>query len=563
MAEKPTYEELEQRIERLTETFSKNEGSFREIQKLAKIGNWEWDLEQQILIWSDEVYHIFGFEPAEFEPSAEAFEATIHPDDREDFLNQREAMLNEKQKACIDHRIVLPDGSVRYVQERTQLIFNNQNEICRVVGTVQDITERKRIEETLRKSEEKLRTITDSMADVVWTTDLELRIIYISPSIEKLTGYSVAEYKKRKVEERHTQASLEKMGQVLGEELENEKNPKAQKDRTRFLEVEVNCKNGTKITEMIVSFIRDYAGKPIGILGTERDITERKKAEEALQESETKLKNIVENSTTLFYSHTPDHILTYLSPQVEDILGYTQEEATIEWPKLASDNPINEIGFQNTVKAIETGKRQPPYALELVRKDGEKIWCEIREFPNVSDDKTTAIIGSLTDITERRRMQIELHNLNLNLEQRVQKRTAELEDSNAALRVLLKQRQYDRSELGSRVVSNAKELIKPYLAKLHKTDLTAKQQNLVETLESNIDSIVSPFVDKLESRYHSLTPMEIRVAVLVKDGKTNKEIAGLLGVSLGTILTHRHHVRAKLGLKNTRTNLRTHLLSFN
>ncbi len=156
MDEKPTYEELEQKIKRLTETFSKNEDSLREIQKLAKIGNWEWELEQQSLIWSEEVYHIFGLEPAEFKPSAEAFEATIHPDDREDFLKQREAMLNDKKKACIDHRIVLPDGSVRCVQERTQLIFNNQNEICRVIGTVQDITDRKHAEESLQKTYDEL-----------------------------------------------------------------------------------------------------------------------------------------------------------------------------------------------------------------------------------------------------------------------------------------------------------------------------------------------------------------------------------------------------------------------
>ena len=130
---------------------------------------------------------------------------------------------------------------------------------------------------------------------------------------------------------------------------------------------------------------------------------QRKQAEEALRKSEQKLRNIFENSTNLFYSHTPEHILTYLSPQVENILGYTQEEALIKWTELMSDNPINEIGFNNTVKAIETGKSQPTYELELVKKKGEKIWVEVREAPVVKDGKTASIVGALTDITERKR----------------------------------------------------------------------------------------------------------------------------------------------------------------
>ena len=147
----------------------------------------------------------------------------------------------------------------------------------------------------------------------------------------------------------------------------------------------------------------DTEGNLIRVIGVTQDITERKQAEEVLKESEGKLRNIFENSTNLFYSHTPEHVLTYLSPQVEDILGYTQEEAMIKWTKLTSDNPVNEIGFKYTVKAIETGKRQPPYELELVKKNGEKIWVEVREFPEIKDGQTIAIIGSLTDITERKR----------------------------------------------------------------------------------------------------------------------------------------------------------------
>ncbi len=130
--------------------------------------------------------------------------------------------------------------------------------------------------------------------------------------------------------------------------------------------------------------------------------------EKKLEKSEEKLRNIFENSTSLFYSFTPEHVVTYLSPQVKDILGYTPEEAMIKWTELASDNPINEVGYNYTVKAIETGKPQPAYELELVKKDGTKIWVELREGPVVKNGKTVAIVGTLTDITDRKKAMTEL-----------------------------------------------------------------------------------------------------------------------------------------------------------
>ena len=146
------------------------------------------------------------------------------------------------------------------------------------------------------------------------------------------------------------------------------------------------------------------------ILVVVEDISAWKQSENELRESEEKLKNILENSTNLFYSHTPDHMLTYLSPQVKQILGYTVEEALVKWTEFVSDHPVNEAGFKNTMKAIETGERQPPYELELVRKDGEKIWAEVREFPHVVNGKTVAVSGSLTEITERKKALEDLKN---------------------------------------------------------------------------------------------------------------------------------------------------------
>ncbi len=143
-------------------------------------------------------------------------------------------------------------------------------------------------------------------------------------------------------------------------------------------------------------------GKLLKIRGTFQDITESKKAENELKESEKRLKSIIENTTNLFYAHSINYELTFLSPQIYEYLGYTPDEAMIRWTNFITDNPINKEGVEFTEKAIKTGKRQPTYELELQRKDGKKIMVEVREAPLIENGKVVSIVGSLSDITERK-----------------------------------------------------------------------------------------------------------------------------------------------------------------
>lgn len=145
----------------------------------------------------------------------------------------------------------------------------------------------------------------------------------------------------------------------------------------------------------------------------------------------------------------------------------------------------------------------------------------------------------------------------------LQVQSQHLEEVNTALRVLLKQREEDKYALEETVVSNVKELIRPYLDRLNKSGLKSNQQALTAILEANLHHIVSPFIKRISSQILHLTPMEIKVAGLVKDGKTNQEIADLLFLSKNTVLVHRHHIRTKMGLKNKKSNLRSHLLTLN
>ena len=136
-----------------------------------------------------------------------------------------------------------------------------------------------------------------------------------------------------------------------------------------------------------------------------------------------------------------------------------------------------------------------------------------------------------------------------------------LEEANIAMKVLLKQREGDKAELEKKVLNNVKDLVLPYVEKLKNSRLKAKDRTLVEIVDTHLKDIISPLLQRFVNAKILLTPQEMQVASLVKDGKTSKEIADVLNVSETTVNFHRKNLRVKFGLTNQRTNLRSYLLS--
>jgi DNA-binding NarL/FixJ family response regulator len=167
------------------------------------------------------------------------------------------------------------------------------------------------------------------------------------------------------------------------------------------------------------------------------------------------------------------------------------------------------------------------------------------------------VSGVFFDVTEQKKAQEALRKSEAELSEK----SRHLEEVNAALSVLLKRREEDRHDLEENILANVKELVLPYVEKLKNSRLHSEQTTLVSILESNMKEIFSPFVTKLSSRFLSLTPTEIKIASLIKDGKSSKEIASLLHASENTIRSHRFHIRSKLQLKNKKVNLRSYLRS--
>lgn len=145
----------------------------------------------------------------------------------------------------------------------------------------------------------------------------------------------------------------------------------------------------------------------------------------------------------------------------------------------------------------------------------------------------------------------------IDIQQHLKKRGQELEETNAALRVLLKQREADREEINKQIQSNIDNQVLPFFSKLRSKHVGNSQKQIIESIETNLRQITSPLAQNISSFYSKLTPAELQVVNLVKSGHSSKEIAELLNLSPGTVYTHRRNIRKKSGITNKKVNLQT------
>jgi PAS domain S-box-containing protein len=280
------------------------------------------------------------------------------------------------------------------------------------------------------------------------------------------------------------------------------------------------------------------------------EIEERKRGEVALRESEEKYRELFEmESDAIFLIENSTGSILEVNQAASVLYGDRREEL------LQKKNTDLSSESEDTRAATQERRTYVPVRYHR-KKDNIVFPVEItaRHF---TWQEREVHIAAIRDITERKRAEEALQKREVELEAQ----SNQLQEVNTALKVLLKQREEDRSDLEGKVLSNVKQLVSPHLQRLKKSRLDTNQRSLLSILESNLDNIVSPFTSKLSSKSVCLTPMELRIADLVKEGKTNKEIGEILCLSPYTVKSHRYNLRNKLGLKNKKINLRSHLLS--
>lgn len=183
-------------------------------------------------------------------------------------------------------------------------------------------------------------------------------------------------------------------------------------------------------------------------------------------------------------------------------------------------------------------------------------WYTLRVLP-YRDQHVHRVIVTHEDITPLIAFQEELRAK----EEELRRKAEELEETNIALKVLLDHRNRDRQELENRFLANIRELVLPSLDKLKTARLAQREKTIVGIIEEHLHDIASPFLNRLATLHLLLTPQEVEVALLVRQGKSSQEIADVLNIAVSTVSFHRKQLRKKLGLDSRDQNLRTYLLS--
>ena len=194
-------------------------------------------------------------------------------------------------------------------------------------------------------------------------------------------------------------------------------------------------------------------------------------------------------------------------------------------------------------------------AVELLKKGATDYVLKnnlLRLAPSVN-----RALKELAEHNERRKAEDDLKQS----EKELQLKSKTLEEANIALKVLLKHREEDRSVMEENILSNVKKLILPSIDKLKNLKLNETQLDHVNIMENYVKEIISPFLHNLTTKHFDMTPREIQIATLIKEGKTTKEMTEYLNISATAVDFHRKNIRSKLGIKNSKTNLRSLLIS--
>lgn len=267
---------------------------------------------------------------------------------------------------------------------------------------------------------------------------------------------------------------------------------------------------------------------------------------------------------------------TFFNQYLTRIIGYEASELLGMNGRQIVTPETAEAVYISFREVFRTGLPSNGFDYEIICKDGTRRQIEVSaSLIKNAKGEGVGFRSIVRDITERKKVEAELRQARDELERRVDERTAELarinrelesktiklEEANIALKILLKKKDENKTELEQQMLFNVKELIMPVLDKLKVSGLDERQKAYAGVVENNLNDIISPFVHGLTYRFYNLTPTEIQIANFIKQGKSTKEIAVLLNLSTKTVETHRRNIRRKIGIKKKKVNLRTHLQS--
>jgi PAS domain S-box-containing protein len=598
MNRKPSYAELESRLKtiekenlRLRQTVNELYGDrehYRAIYNHKFNCLYCHDMNGSFIDANDAALNLLGYEREEIRDHN--FASTIDPDHLPKAIQFLEDVTNDNyEQRVIEYKLTCKDGSSIWIDTGGSLIKKNGKPWA-VLGIARDITARKQAEAALKKahqeleirvkdrtaklaatnrrlakeieerrqtgsaleeSEKNYRQLVQSSNSIILRMDTRGNVKFINEFAQKFFGFNKKAIVGRNV-----------IGTIVPEKESSGRNLRAMiRDLGRNPERYLNnvnenlCRNGERVWIAWSNCgIPDDNSNISEILCVGNDITQRRATEEALRESETKFRALTESAPAAIIILAENQFL-YVNPAFESITGFTKEQA-LAMPFWEVVHPDMRELVKARGMARQRGEAVPErYDLKAITRDGQAKWMDLVA-TSINFGGQTVTLAMAYDITERKHVEQSLRARERELEDKA----SDLEEMNAALHILLEKRAEDKAALEEKMLLNVKQLIEPYLDNLKQTRLSDRQTSLLNIILANLNEIVSPFAHIITNGFNKLTPKELQIADLVKQGKTTKEIAEIMSASARTIEFHRSNIRTKFGLK-AKANLRTHLLT--
>ncbi len=384
----------------------RNELHLRASQRIAHVGSWEFKIhnaeDKELLLipayFSDETYRILGYKHNTAGIQAKVFYERIHPEDYQAVTRELYKSIDTGSVFDMEHRVLQPGGKSVMVHSRAEVIYEaGTQKPLRILGTIQDITSRKKAEEQLQKSNHELKTLFENMQEVYYSVDMiTYDLIQISKSCKKVYGYSVSEFMKNP--NLWSDVILEEDLPVI-----NSNYPVMNAGKSFRQTYRIKHKNGS--VRWLTSYIKPTMqnDKLVRIDGITSDITQSKEAEIALRNSEYKFRSLIENSTDAIMVVDEQSVVSYASDSLYRIMGYKPQEVI----GTSSFKHIHPDDLHILHKQLDDVLNNPgvPFTIvyRRVKKDGNYIWCEGTATNLMHIPSVNGIVVIFRDITERKK----------------------------------------------------------------------------------------------------------------------------------------------------------------
>lgn len=418
------------------------------------------------------------------------------------------------------------------------------------VRELESETERLRqIEQELHESQERYRIHFTLADDVMYSIDPQFRVLSVSPNVVKMLGYTPEELIGRPFPE------LNVLAEEYLEGAFSDVQSVLHKKNVESTVYQFITKDGERRFGEVsgVPFIRN--GKAVGVISVARDITDRLAMERSLRESEERFRAIFDSAKDCIFIKDRNLAYTFANPCMKELFGLSSDEII---GKMDEDlfgevegRYINKVDMR-----VLNGEIVEEEHTRTV--NGDRITFHVIKVPmRDSSAAVTGLCGIARNITERKRFEEALRDK----ERQLELQAKNLEEVNTALKVLLDHRVEEKKKIQEDIVSKAEKLILPYMEKLEQSGISDDGKIFLAIIRSNLQELISSNISESSRQYRHLTPMEIQIADLIKQGKTSKEIACILNISQHAISFHRSNIRRKFGLMHTKTNLGSYLQS--